>query len=329
VALHVIRSFIPDLRDEEGAAALSRVLARGGNRVEEIVSHTAAELLELQFGLRPGMRLLTHFESTAPGSPTAWVLHEATAGLESWNPWMAHELSADLGKFAVTVESSRSLGCYGYGVFFAGRTVEFASANYANYIDRPYEARQKSPVESEASLDESVYATFADLYVQLTASPSSGMLPGEGARLTSVITSGPQRELPWRPSAAEERPLSLAVFALIDEREFAAAWDSLNPGPGWFRHVAATPTSQLPYVVLTREGALDTALNHALAKCLDVSVAAIALPAPCASFVWWSAQPQEVPRQGEGQGALEFVRCLMPAMVALGERPGILHIGRG
>ncbi|MGH3901551.1 MAG: hypothetical protein ACRDTA_25515 [Pseudonocardiaceae bacterium] len=325
MALHLLRSFVPEVQEEEAAAALARVLASRGCRVERAISHTAGALAELRAALSPGMRLLTQFSSATSGGPAAWILDETTAGLDLWDPLLAHELSAALGGFAVSAEASRSLGRHGYAVFFAGRTIEFTSN------DSDCERLDVGDVpsgESTATLIERVYPAFTDLYTRLTGSPASSLLWEQDTRLTSAVASGSQREAVWRPRMENEPPLALAIFALAEEREFTVAWEELAAGrpATWRWHAAATSTSQISYVLLTRDGGLDMALFDALARRLDVPTAAVAMRAPGAPFAWWNAQPGEAPHHGQARGAAEFVQRLMPATVALGERPGVLRI---
>jgi hypothetical protein len=321
-----MKTFMPAVLEKEGDAALARILARSGCRVERVVSHTVEDQLELQAALGPGMRLFTQFALAAPGSPTVWVLDETTAGIEWWNPLLAHELSADLGGFAVSAEASRTLGRYGYAVFFAGRTIEFTSYDY---VGGRFDAGQPSG-ESTATLDERVYPAFTDLYTRLTDSPASGLLWGQDTRLSSSVAKCFEWQSAWRPRTEDEPPLALAVFALAEEREFSTTWDELAAGrpASWRWHASRTTISQIPYVLLTRDGELDTALCNALARRLNVPAAAVAVHAPGAPFTWWNLQPGEATRHGQARGAAEFADRLMPATVALGERPGVLRIRR-
>jgi hypothetical protein len=325
--MDLMRSFLPSISSEEGGDALARVLARRGCRTQPLTAHTAAALPDLQAGLSPGTRLFTHFVSGASDRPAAWVLDETTAGVDLWDPLLARELSAEFGGFVVNAQASRSLGRCGSAVFFAGRTIEFT-------LDDPVSGRFDlggSPqAGSTVARIEHTLPALADLYAQLTGYPASDLFGEPDILLSSVVARGCPCETAWRPSCQDEAQLALAVFALAAHQEFAAAWDETG-GAGsvdWHWRAVTTPAAEIPYILAMREGGLDMSFCEALAHRLDVPAAAVAVRAPGLAFDWWSAQPGEVPQYGQALGAVAFVQHLMPAMVALGERPGILRIVR-
>jgi hypothetical protein len=325
MALHLMQSFMPAVNYEEGAAALAGILARRNCRMEPVTSHTASAFAELRAAVGTGTRLFTQFSFVEAGGIETWVLDETPAGFELWDPLLARELSAELGGFAVSMEASRNLGRLGYAVFFAGRTIEFTSED--PYRGR-FDAGRLPSDESTATRIERVYPTFTDLYTLLSGSPASGLLWERGTHLSSLVVNGCPCEVAWHPHAEDETPLALVVFALAEEQEFTKAWQELGAmrPPGWHWRATATTSSQIPYVLLTRDGGLDIALCDALARRLDVPAAAVALHTPGGAFDWWNAQPGMATRHGQALGAAEFVQRLMPATVALGERPGIMRV---
>jgi hypothetical protein len=319
--MHLRRTLLPAVGAEEGAAALARVLMRRGGRVRDAVAATLVAALE------PGTRLFSPTAIVEADIVVAWVLDETDLEPEPdvWDPLLARELSAELGGFAVSVETSRSFGRAGRAVFFAGRTVEFISDNPE---EQPLAIGQARDRDGDEPAFERVYAGFADLYTRLTGWPYPA--PDAGTRLASVMVMGCPCVSGWRPHAGEERPLALAVFPLAGEREFAAVWEALpaTATAQWRWRPALTSPADIPYVVLAREGGLDAALCEALAGRLDIPAAAVGLTEPGVPFESWRAQPGRPAQRGFGLGAAELVQCLMSAVSALGERPGILRIGR-
>jgi hypothetical protein len=295
--MHLRRTFTPAVGADEGAAALARALMRRGGRVCDAAAAVVA----------PGARLFSPAAIVEAGVAVAWVLDEAGLEPDLWDPLLALDISTELGGFAVSIGTSRNLGRAGRAVFFAGRTIEFVSDNPEGF--------------------ERVYAEFAELYTRLTGWPYPA--PDEGMRLGPVVATGCDCVPEWRPQAGEERPLALAVFPLVGETEFTAAWEGLatTVTAKWRWRQALTAPAAIPYVLLAREGGLDAALCEALAGRLDVPAAAVELTEPGMAFQWWSAQPGQPARHGFGIGAADFLQCLMSAVSALGERPGILRIG--
>lgn len=307
------RTFLPAIGAEEGAAALARVLTRSGSRVRG--AGAAA--------LAPGARLFQPTEIVEAGGVTAWMFDETTAEPDVWDPLLTRDLSAETGGFAVSVDASRGLGQAGCAVFFAGRTLAFLSEN----LGEAPSAIGFAPDRGMAMpASQRVHAAFVGFYTQLTGLPYPA--PDAGRRLAPVTATGCHRASSWRPRAGDERPLALAVFPLVAADEFAAAWDTVEAAvaTAWRWRPARTLPAGIPYIVLTREGQLDMALCDALTRRLDVPAAAIGLNEPGAEFDWWRAQPGQVAQHGASLGAAAFVHRLMPALSALGERPGILTV---
>lgn len=327
MAVHLIRSFAPSVDYEEGSVALMRILARRGCTIRQVTRDASGTNLE-DAGLDSNGRSFTQFSTVAPDGSVTWVLDESRVAFEPWDALLIRELSAELGGFVVGMESSRNRSRFGFAVFFAGHAIEFLQ-------DNPSEGRievgRPSPGDSEAADNDRIPEAFTELYTQLTGSGPSSLFEERNTQLSTFVTGGGLRESPWRPSPDDDQPpLALALFALVEQNEFAAAWRELGADhlPMWHWQATATALTQVPYVLLTRDGGLDAELCNALARRLDVPAAAVALHAPGTPFDWWHVQPKDRPHYGQSLGAVEFAHCLMPATVALGERPGMLRLPR-
>lgn len=305
----VRRTFLPAVGAAEGAAALARVLAQRGCEVRAPGDGEDAPA--------SGMRVFRAAGVVQSGVDVAWVLEESAAEAGGWDAALAQALSAQTSGFAVSVETSRTPGRAGYAVFFAGRSIEFISENQA----------QATFAEGLAS--EGVYAAFAQVYPLLTGWPFPE--PQKWAELKPVAAAQCPAEPAGRPMPDEPGEadvagkLALAVFPLVAGDEFSAAWRGVAPTAmtNWTWQAAETATAGIPYVMLTRAGDLDVALCESLAAQFDVPAAAVGLNGPGAPFDWWRAQPSQ---RGAGVGAESFAGALMPAMSALGERPGIIRL---
>ncbi|WP_224041505.1 hypothetical protein [Paraburkholderia unamae] len=297
------RTFLPAVGAAEGAAALARVLAQRGCEVREHGDGANAPA--------SGMRVFRAAGVVQSGVDVAWVLEESAAEAGGWDAALAQALSAQTGGFAVSVETSRSPGRAGYAVFFAGRSIEFISENQA----------QAAFAEGLAS--EGVYAAFAQVYPLLTGWPFPELQTW--AELKPVAAAQCPAEPAGRPMPDEPGKLALAVFPLVAGDEFSAAWRGVAPTAmtNWTWQAAETATAGIPYVMLTRAGDLDVAVCESLAAQFDVPAAAVGLNGPGAPFDWWRAQPSQ---RGAGVGAESFAGALMPALSALGERPGIIRL---
>lgn len=316
--MHLRRTFLPAVGAAEGGAALERVLLRRGCRLDGIEAGADIAVPE------PETRLFASGAIAQGGVAVAWLLDETAAEPDLWDPLLARELSAELGGFAVSIEASRSLGRSGWAVFFAGRTIEFVSENRGEAPLALGSARDRDRADP---VGKDIHAEFGDLYTQLTGWPCPAE-EGMASHLSIVATGCPPPP-GWRPRATEEKPLALAVFPLVDEAQFAAVWQAVATADAatWRRRPVFTAPAGIPYVVLSRDGDPDVALYEALARRLDVPAAAVGLAGPGATFASWRVQPGEAAQRGSGGGAAALVACLMPALSALGERPGILHIG--
>ena len=155
---------------------------------------------------------------------------------------------------------------------------------------------------------QNVQSMFTGLYAQLTGSPGSDLDREHHAMTMS-------RRWRWRCLRSQRSEHST--------RRGTRSPTAVRVGTGTPR---ARWRPRFRTSVLTRDGEADTHLWEVLARHLDVPAAAVVLRAPAAVFSWWNIQPGDPPQHGHGRGAAELIHRLMPATLALGERPGILRI---
>ncbi len=306
MATQTLRSVVPALSPDDGARALEQLLARRGYRIEERVAHTPGrQLLDLQAALRPGMRLLTQSSAPARSGPGAWVLDETlgpgTAG-DGWD--MARRLSADLGAFVAHAQMRRQASHFEHGLFLAGRTVVME--------------RDMAEAAAQAALDED--------YRRLSGWPATDLRWSVDQPLATLVVSG----VPADAAAATPQPppaLALALFALAEEPAFAEQWAARADAArsaGW-RWQAALTDTELPYVVLARDGGVDAVLFDELARALDVPAVMVTLDE--GGFDWRVRQPGAAVEAGRGHGSDELLRRLAAATSAIGACPGVIRVG--
>jgi hypothetical protein len=117
---------------------------------------------------------------------------------------------------------------------------------------------------------------------------------------------------------------------VLQEVEPSAWRDAVAAGlaPEWRWRAGRTPTLELPYIELRREGRFDEAQLVALSDALSCPASAVELTSGGAPFRWAEANRGVLDDTGVGVGSEELIKVLFRAVFFMTEGPGLIF-GRG
>jgi len=319
MGVHFIQAFLPDVETPEATKILERELGPAGYRVEE---QFALEDGTLYPALKryPGAAAFILFSRPRDAISRATLLTTIPAPERRWDPALARAMSREVGGYAVALESWSGGGQYGFGVFYAGRTVEINLFDYR---------RRRTP--GEPLDEEQAQAAYLRHWKALSDGIERELWPAPTVRPQAWIVRDlrPLVELA-PPDPISERNFSRAVFGPVeDEAEFRAAFEQLAPSPpASLRWLRTAYEGGVPYVLLDHEGPLDDVLVTELARRLDVFFAAVEFAGPRSAFRWLDGNGAAVER-GTGQGALELEELWRGFSACMGVGPACIRWPQG
>lgn len=236
-----------------------------------------------------------------------------------WDLNLARCLSAATGGFAVAFESARVLGYQGIALFYAGHTIE-AWGEDAEISHRGIDLAPAPP-------DRELYDLFAD-HVHAVSGLLLPDLDWDDDTVLRLISLEPQ-ETPFDPYqllSTEKGPFTRAVLANVDEVAFSKTVAGLPiDRRGHWRWLAQqTPYTEIPYILLQRSGAFDSALLATLAQQTKSYAAGVELGTAGGLFSWVWIDPGGAERSGTGRGAAAFISLWRDVAVIMGTTPDVM-----
>lgn len=352
MAPHIIQGFLPDVGEEELAELLERCLPELGYRERERLvlegDGVFGDVARHRERERAGSGAIVWFgcELETGGRATVFDLVPGGGGpRQRWDLALARALSAEAGGFAALMETASTRGDSGLALFYAGSTVEVLGEDFEHPAVR-IGAPPSLPPFAGGDADEQVRYRFESFFRELAGGLPGDLRPRTGGAVHAWIlerAAPAAARDPYSLDLEGERPLTRAVFALVDEPRFRAALGSLQePGPDrlaeWRWTACRGPAAGYPFVVLEREEReggpagpvrLDEDLFLRLARACGSPAAAVAFPGGGAPFAAWRADPGQEPERWEEQGAEALLRVWDGLAALLSESPGALRWARG
>ncbi len=278
---------------------------------------TATEYRQLLSGADPRLpastRSLVCFEQQVPNAGSALII-----GLDGrWDLRLGRCLSA-MGGFAAAFESSRTRGIGGTALFYAGHTLEA----WGEDTQVRHDGIRLGPVPNESAAD----ARF-NTYLNALCEQSLADLNATATTQIELIPLTPPAAFdPYDLDEACESFSVRMVLENVEEEDFARVFAELytEGGDEWRWGAARTPGVGVPYIVLERPGSLSPALLSALTQRLDCYGMGAAFAGAGEAFTWVWSEPDGNQREGQGQGALDFISLWRDLAVTMGALPSEL-----
>ena len=312
---------LPFVHPRVVAPSLEGCLARLGYRARSQVEHVGVD--QAQQALQASMSEA----GLLPGWPRSLVWRGyshpvAGQGVVAelggrWDLRLARCLSAACGCFALAYESGRVLGYHGCALFHAGHTIT-AWGEDANVAHPGIALGLAQPGGNALRISDAWMSTIAN--ASLTDSNWCE------TTMSHLISLQPP-ETPFDPytlDVATEPHVARAAIAGVDEQSFQDVYDALPARikQNWHWRIQYTAGAEISYVVLERQGVLDSEFLIRLAQHLRCHAAGVELGLPDEAIPWVWVDPDGERRIGRANSVETYVAVWRDLAATMGATPG-------
>jgi hypothetical protein len=318
-------AFFPGVAAEAFRDALTAYFAAEGRPVVEWGARAVASPIPA-VRASPELRAVAWTQLTLSGADHAVIVADETLGpWGRWSPRMVRAISGATGGFAAAAEITRGSDQYGFGLFYAGRTVEIVQCDGDGKV---WQFGTTNETARALCGETAVYDRYQATFVALTGENTPALLRSAAAMRSYCIVVAP----PDPPNSGlvvdnESGPMSRVVLAGVEESDFrhVLADPALSHahGQGWRWISCNAPFTGLPYVMLQRNWSLDETLVTALAIRLGFGLG-ISVEGKGRPFRWMRVEPDGITHSGRSCGADAFIEQCAAFSITMGEPPDML-----